>query len=104
VVEHGRVRCHLHRVHVRQRRGSGRKLDALGRVNEGRLEQHAVGDVLRLVGKVLADERVVKAESVGEDDRLPVLLQGLGEVAVKRMDGHCKIAEAHGISGMRADG
>ena len=49
----------------------------LGLVNQRREEDQAVGDVLGLVGEVLADEGVVEAELVGEDDRLAVFLQRL---------------------------
>ena len=61
-----------------------RELDVLGLGDQRRQEHHAVGDVLGLVGQVLADEGVVEAELVGEDDGLAVLLQRLGPVAVQR--------------------
>ena len=57
-----------------------RELDVLRVRDQRRQEEQAVGDVLALVGQVLADEGVVEAELVGEDDRLAVFLQRLGRV------------------------
>jgi hypothetical protein len=38
------------------------------------VEHHAVGDGLAAVGQMFADESVVEAEPVGENDRFTVLL------------------------------
>ena len=38
------------------------------------MEHHAVGDVFAAVGKVLANERVIVAEFVSEDDCLTILM------------------------------
>ena len=54
-----------------------------------------VGDVLGLVGEVLADEDVVEAELVGEDHRLAVFLQRLRRRALRRMHRHREEAKSH---------
>jgi hypothetical protein len=58
-------------------------------------EQQRVGDVLRLVGEVLADEGIVEAEPVGEDDGLAVLLQRFGVIPVQRMHRHHENSKLH---------
>src|SRR5262249_35050633 len=73
VVEHGGVDRNNHRMHLREVGGSSGELDGLGVVNERRLEHHAVGDVLARIGQMLADEGVVEAQLVREDDRLTIL-------------------------------
>ena len=95
VVEHRGVRGDQHRMHLRQVGRAGRELDRLRVADERREEQHAARDVLGLLGQVLADERVVKAEPVREDDRLAVLLQRLGGAALHGMERHGEVAEAH---------
>ena len=63
--------------------------------DERREEQQAVGDVLGSLGQMLADERVIKAELVGEDDDLAVFLQRLRRAAMQRMHRHREIAQPH---------
>jgi len=63
--------------------------------HQGREEDEAAGDVLGLLGQVLADKCVVEAELVGEDHGLPILLQGLRRRAVDRVQGHGEVTEAH---------
>ena len=82
-------------MHVRQVGGAGGELDGLGVVDQRRVEHHAVGDVLARVGQVLADEGVVEAELVGQDDRLAVLAQRLRPVPVHRMHRHGEVAQPH---------
>src|SRR5262249_58147780 len=61
-------------------------------------KQHAAHDVLGLFREVLAHERIVEAEPVGEDDRLTVFLERFGGIALLRVDRHREVAEAHGSS------
>ncbi len=75
--------------------GAGRELDGLGVVDQRREEHHAVGDVLAGVGQMLADEGVVEAELVGEDDGLAVLAQRLRPVPVHRVHRHGEVAQPH---------
>ena len=98
VIEHRRLRRHQHRVLLRQVAGAARKLDALGRMDQRREKQQRIGDVLRLVGEVLADEHIVVAEPVGKHDRLPVLLQRLGVIAVQRVHRHHEHSQLHLLS------
>jgi hypothetical protein len=82
-------------MHLGQVRRPGRQLDAPRHGDQRRQKLHAVGDVLRLVGQVLADERVMKAELVGEDHGLAILLEGLPPVARDGMNGHGEVAQSH---------
>jgi hypothetical protein len=89
-------------MHLRQIGGAGGELDGLGRVNQRRQKQHAVGDVLAGIGQMLADEGVVEAKLVGEDDRLAVLAQRLRPVARQRVDRHREVTQPHsGVSVLR---
>ena len=65
-------------------------------MREAREEDGGVGDRLREVGDVLADERLREPELVREHDRVTVLAQGLGVVARRRMQRHCEVAEPQG--------
>ena len=97
MVEHGSMRSDQRGVRVRKVRGPGGELDALGGVHQRGEEDEAVGDVLGLLGEVLADERVVEAELVGEDDhRLAVLLERLRRRTLCRVQRHGEIAKSHG--------
>ena len=73
----------------------GAELDLRGRAEERRDEHHAVGDVLGLVGEVLAAIAFAVAEPVGEDERLTVLFQGFGVISCRRMDRHDEKTEFH---------
>ena len=92
MIEHRRVRGEQHRMLLRQIGGAGTKLDGFGIADQRRQKQQAVGDVLRLLGQMLANECVVKTQLVGENDGLAVFLQGLGAIASQRMQGHGEIA------------
>jgi len=95
MIEHRRLHRDQHRVHVREVRGAGRELDPRRRRDQRGVEHHAVGDGLAGVGEVLAHESVVKAELVGEDDGLAVLLERLGPVAVHGVHRHGEVAQPH---------
>ena len=95
MIEHRRVHRDHHRMHLREIGGAGRELDRLGVVDQRRLEHHAVGDVLAGVGQVLADEGIVEAELVGEDDRLAILAQRLRPVPAHRVHGHGEVTQPH---------
>ena len=88
VIEHRRVRGDQRRMRMRQIRGSGGELDRLRLADQRGEKDEAVGDVLAAVGEVLADERVVEAEPVGEDHRLAVFLQRLQRMPMRRMHRH----------------
>src|SRR5262252_740254 len=82
-------------MHLREVGGSSGEFDGLGVVNESRLEQHAVGNVLACVSQMLTDEGVIEAQLVREDDRFPVLAQRLGPVPVHRVNGHGEVTQPH---------
>ena len=100
VVEHRGVRRDQHRVLLREVRGAGAELDLFGLGDQRRQEHQAVGDVLVAVGEVFADERVVEAETVGEQHRLPVLAERLRPVPAGGVQGHGEVAESHQVSPM----
>ena len=62
-------------------------------VGEARQEHDRVRDRLGDVGDVLADVGLREAEPVGEDDRVPVLLERLHVVALRRVHRHREVAE-----------
>jgi len=64
-------------------------------MDQGREKNEAVGDVLGFFGQVLADECIVKAKLVGQDDGLAVFLQRLRGRTVRRMHGHREITKSH---------
>ena len=103
VVEHRGVRRDKHRVLLREVRGAGAELDLLGLGDQRGQEHQAVGDVLVAVGEVLADERVVEPEPVGEQHRLPVLAQRLRPVPAGGVQGHGEVAESHQVSQCRKE-
>jgi hypothetical protein len=67
---------------------AGAEFDLLGRVDQACDEHRAGGDVLGLVGGVLADVALDEAELVGEDEGLAVLAERFPPVLVQRMDRH----------------
>jgi len=83
-------------MRVRKVGGAGAELDLRGLGDEGRQEDETVGDVLRLVGQVLADKGVVKHQLVGQDDGLAVFLQGGDGVALPGMQRHGEVTKSHG--------
>ena len=95
MIEHRRVRGDQHRMALRQVGGAGAELDGLRFRQNGSEEDEAVGDVLFRIGEVLADERVVKPEPVGEDQRFAVLLQRDRRVARARVERHREEAKTH---------
>ena len=78
--------------------GAGAELDALGGVDQRGDEHDARGDVLGLVGDVLADVALHEAELVGQDERLAVLPERHPPILLERMDRHGEEAELHGWS------
>ena len=95
VVEHCGVHRNHHRVHLCQIGGAGRELDGFGVVDQRRLEHHAVGDVLAGICEMFADECIIEAELVGEDDRLAILAQSLRPVPADWVHGHGEVAQPH---------
>ena len=94
MVEHRGVRGDQRRVRVRKIGGAGGELDRFGVADQRGEEDEAVGDVLGFFGQVLADERVVETQPVGEDDRLAVFLQRLRRRAVRRVQRHGEVTES----------
>src|SRR5687768_14736774 len=74
---------------------AGAELDALGRIGERGDEHGAGGDVLGLVGRVLADITLDEAELVGEQEGLAILAQRLPPILAEAMDRHGEKAELH---------
>src|SRR4051794_14860956 len=95
MIEHRRLRSDQHRMHMRQIGGAGRELDLPRFRYQRGQKDHAVGDVLAGIGEMLAHERVVKPEAVGEDDSLAVLLERLAPLPVHRVNRHGEIAQTH---------
>ena len=52
------------------------------------------------IGQMLADEGVIEAELVGEDDGLAILLQRLRPAPVHRMHRHREVAQSHGLDAL----
>ena len=98
MIEHGRIDRDHDRMHLREIGRAGGELDPRGVVDQRGVEQHAVGDVLAGVGQMLADEGIVEAEFVGEDDRLAVLAQRLRPVPAHRVHRHGEVAQPHSFS------
>jgi hypothetical protein len=95
MVEHCGIHRDHHRMHLRKVGGARRQLDSLGVVNKRGLEHHAVGDVLAGVSEMLANEGIVEAKLVRENDRLAILAQRLGPVPLHRVHGHGEVAQPH---------
>ena len=68
---------------IRHVDGAGAEPDLLGRGRKPRDEGDAGGDVLRLVGDVLADIAFRKAQFVGKQEGFAVLLQGLPPILLE---------------------
>ena len=95
VIEHRRMGGDQHRMRLREIGRASRKLD-LPRFRDERCEKlKAVGHVLDDVGDVLAAERVVEAELIGEDKRLTILLEGLDPIPMRRVHRHGEKAKSH---------
>jgi len=92
VVKHGRLRGNQGRVRMRQIAGARTQLDVLGFKNQRGQKQQAVGDVLGLVGQMLAHERVVKTQAVGINNGLPIFVQRFCSVPMQGMQGHGEVA------------
>src|SRR5437016_5886773 len=95
MIEHRRVRRDERRMAVREVRRPGAELDGLRVADQRGEEDKAVGHVLAAVGEVLADEGVVKAEPVREDNCLAVFLQGVHRIALRRVHRHHEKAQPH---------
>jgi hypothetical protein len=95
VIEHRRVRRDQHGVLLREVGRAGRQLDPRRLRDECREEDQAVRDRLVPVGQVLADERVVEAEPVGEDHGLAFLGERVGPAPARRVERHREVTESH---------
>ncbi|MCP1976137.1 hypothetical protein M2181_008322 [Bradyrhizobium elkanii] len=95
MIEHGDGRCDCCRMRVWHVDGAGSKLDLLGCGCEPGNESDAGGDVLGLVGDVLADIRLGEPELIREQKSLTILPERLPPILVEKMDRHRKKTELH---------
>ena len=95
MVEHRDLPGDRRRVRIGQVEGAGAELDIAGFRNQAGQENHRRGDALGGIGDMLADECLRKSESIGQDDRLTILLQGLGNVAAGWVHRHHEHAVFH---------
>ena len=95
VIEHRDLRRDVGRVRVRHVERAGAERDLRRGVRDAREEHHRGGDVLGEVGDVLADEGLLEAEAIGQQDRLAVLGQRLPGVATRRVQRHHEHAQLH---------
>jgi len=77
-------------MRVRQIDGSAAEPNPFRRGGEAGNEDGARGDRLAGVGDVFADERLGKAELLGEEDRRAILAQRFAVVALLRVSGMVK--------------
>ena len=77
--------------------GAGTELDLPGRRGDPGNEGDAGGDVLGLVGDVLADISFGKPQLIGQQERFAVLFQRQPPILVDRMDRHGKKPEIHSL-------
>ena len=96
VVEHRDLGRDRRRVAIWQVDRPRAERDPLRQVGETREEDRAVGDRLRQVGHVLADEGLGIAELVQQQDCLAILAQGLRVRTLRRMERHREVAEPQG--------
>jgi len=82
---------------VRHVDGAGAEPDLFGRGGEPGDESDAGGDVLGLVGNVLADIGLAEPEFISQQERLAVLVERLPPILAERMDRHGKEPELHGL-------
>ena len=98
VVEHRGVRRDQNGVLLGEVRRAGAEPDLVGLRDQRGQENQAVGDGLVAVGEVLADERVVVSQAVGQQHGLPVLAQRFRPVPAGGVQGHGEVAESHDVS------
>src|SRR5258707_13418349 len=96
MVEHGDLGRDRGWMAVRHVDRAAAELDASGVVRQARDEDQGGGDALGEVGNVLADEGLDISQLLRQQDRVAILLQGLGIIARRRMKRHGEIAELHG--------
>ena len=97
VVEHRNRGSNRSRMRVRHVDGAGAEFDLFRRGGEPGDEGNAGGDVLGLVGDVLADIGLGEAQFVRQQESFAVLLQGQPPILVERMDRHGKEPEIHSL-------
>jgi hypothetical protein len=94
-IDHRDFRRRERRMAVGEVDRAAAELDAARVARERGDEDQARGDGLGEVGEVLADERFLEAEPLGEQHRLAVLFQRLAPVASDRVQRHGEVAELH---------
>jgi hypothetical protein len=101
MIEHRQLGRDRDRMRVRHVHRAGAELDVLGVVGQRRQKDRAGGDVLRLVGGVLAAQSDREAELVGQDESFAILAQRRPPILVQGMDRHGEKAKIHGIPRQR---
>ena len=97
MIKHRGMGGDQHGVRLRQIGGAGGELDRPCIVDKRRKKYEAVGDGFALVGQVLSDERVMEAEAIRKYDCLPVLLQRLHAIPMRRVKRHHENAQSHRV-------
>ena len=96
LVEHRGMGGDDRRVLLRQVDDAGTELDVLGALDQGREKDEGRGDLLRLVGVVLADIDLREAQLVRQDDRVLILAQDREVRSLGPVQRHHEHAEFHG--------
>jgi len=95
IVEHRRVRGHDHGMAVRKIDHGGPDFHLRDRAQQRGDKHHAVGNVLGRVGEVFAAIAFAVSEPVGENEGVPILLEGFDVAPCRGMHRHREIAEFH---------
>ena len=98
MVEHRRLRRDDRRMLDREAEDSGAELDLLGLLQQRGEEDERRGDRLRRRRDVFADPALPKAQLVGQDHRLAVLLQDFRIIAAGVVNRLHEEAELHGAA------
>ena len=85
------------RVVVRHARNARTEADVFGLSQRLRDEEVGRWDVLPRRGEVLADPRLPVAEAVQVDNLAKVVLESLGKIGPRRVQGHHEAAQIHKI-------
>ena len=96
LIEHRGMGGDDRRVLLRQVDHAGAELDPLRALDQGREKDEGRGDLLRLVGVVLADIDLREAQLIRQDDRVLVLAEHREERPLRPVQRHHEHAEFHG--------
>jgi hypothetical protein len=95
VVEHGQSMRQVDGVVEGQEGDAGPEPHSLGQLQGLGDEQVGGGGILPALRQMLTDPRLAKAELIGQDDLVDVSLVGIGERAMRRVEGHHEQPEVH---------